>query len=225
MTVRPPPDLESGLANDSDALPPAAIRVLLAHPQAITREGTRHILETEPGFEIVGETGSLAAAAALIEAVNPDVVLLGMGPAESESRTFLRALRNLLADRRVLVLESGVSPKRLSRLGISAWVGGTASPLELVTGLRAAAAGHAVFGNPTTISDDPVAPSNSQPTPRELEVLLLIEQGLNTRDIADRLRTTPRTVHFHVGNLFTKLGAKSRIEMIYVARRRGWLIS
>jgi len=63
----------------------------------------------------------------------------------------------------------------------------------------------------------------SQSTARELEVLTLIERGLTTRAIAEQLQTTTRTVHFHVGNLYAKLGAASRTEMVHLARRRGWL--
>jgi DNA-binding NarL/FixJ family response regulator len=54
-------------------------------------------------------------------------------------------------------------------------------------------------------------------------VLTLVERGLTTRAIPQRLKTSTRTVHFHVGNLFVKLGARSRTEMVYVARQRGWL--
>lgn len=96
------------------------------------------------------------------------------------------------------------------------------TPLELVAGNRAAAEGRQVSGSPTMrlINEDPQL---GHPTPRELEGLTLIEQGMTTRAIAHQLQTTPRTVHFHVGNLFTKLGARSRTEMVHLARRRGWL--
>lgn len=157
----------------------------------------------------------------LVELVRPDVVLLALEPADGESRAQARQLRSLLDATRVLVLEHGLSAQRLNRLGVTAWVGATSSPIELVAAVRATAEGRSVYGNPTSISerDSDVA---RQPTPREREVLTLVEQGLATRAIADRLQTTPRTVHFHIGNLYTKLGASSRTEMVYLARQRGW---
>jgi two-component system NarL family response regulator len=204
-------------------MPPAPVlRVLLTHPSAIVREGTRHILEEEHDFEIVGESPSIALAASQVEALQPDVLLLGLGPDELESRSYVRALRGVLANARVLVLEHGVPPPHLARIGINAWLAANASPVELVTALRAAAGGRPVSGNPTTIGQAEHA-VGMHPTPRELEVLALIEEGLTTRAIAEHLRTTPRTVHFHVGNLFAKLGASSRTEMVHLARRRGWL--
>lgn len=222
MSVRSPLDLESSLRSDSEARSTDIVRVVLADPHAISRSGTRRILEMEHGIEIVGEAVSLAAALSLVEVLGPDVVLLAVSPADLENRTFARQLRGLLDRTQVLVLEHGVSPQRLSRVGVTAWVGGTASPVELVAGVRATAEGRSVYGNPTSISDregDEV----KRPTPREQEVLVLVEQGLATRAIADQLRTTPRTIHFHIGNLYTKLGASSRTEMVYLARQRGWL--
>jgi len=61
------------------------------------------------------------------------------------------------------------------------------------------------------------------PTPRELEVLRLVEQGLTTGEMARRLQRSNRAIQFHVSNLLSKLGARSRTELIHVARKRGWL--
>jgi DNA-binding NarL/FixJ family response regulator len=215
-------EAETVLVTDDGSLPPAPVRVLLAHRHAIVREGTRHILESDSGFEVVGETVSLTTAEPLVGALKPDVLVLGLDPAEVESRTYVRQLRGVLGATRVLVLDYGTPPQRLARLGVTAWIAGTAAPVELVAGIRAAAEGRQVAGSPTMrlASDDPQL---GHPTPRELEVLTLIEQGMTTRAIAQQLQTTPRTVHFHVGNLFAKLGARSRTEMVHLARRRGWL--
>ena len=223
MTSLRSPELEPpGLLEESDASPSIGLRVVLAHRHAIVREGTRRILDLEPGHDIVAETVSLATAAPLIETLKPDVLILGVDPEEVESRTYVRQLRNVLATTRVLVLNDAIPPQRLARLGITGWVASTASPVEVIAGIRAVADGRTVSGTPTTIGD---AQSGvpGHPTPRELEVLALVERGLTTRAIAERLKTTPRTIHFHVGNLFTKLGASSRTEMVHLARRRGWL--
>jgi DNA-binding NarL/FixJ family response regulator len=222
LTIEPE---AGGLLDSTSVPPPASVRVLLALRHAIVREGTRRILEADvssPSFEVVGETVSLTTAVPLLETLKPDVLVLGLDPAEAESRTYLRHLRSVAVNTRILVLDYGLQPQRLTRLGVTGWIAGTASPVELVAGIRATAEGRTVSGSPTTIG----AGDNrmfAHPTPREFEVLTLIEQGLLTRAIAQRLQTTPRTVHFHVGNLFAKLGARSRTELVHLARRRGWL--
>ncbi len=68
-----------------------------------------------------------------------------------------------------------------------------------------------------------VALIQETPTPRELEVLRMIEQGLTNREMAGRFQRSTRAIQFHVSNLLSKLGAHSRTELIHVARKRGWL--
>jgi DNA-binding NarL/FixJ family response regulator len=205
-----------------ESSPSVVLRVLLAHRHALVREGTRHILDVEPGYDVVAETLSLATAASLVEELKPDVLILGVDPEELESRTYVRQLRGILATTRVLVLNDAIPPQRLGRLGVTGWMASTASPVEVIAGIRAVAEGRTVSGSPTTIGAREGGLAE-HPTPRELEVLALVERGLTTRAIAERLQTTRRTIHFHVGNLFTKLGASSRTEMVHLARRRGWL--
>jgi len=198
------------------------VRIVVALRQALAREGTRRILEAQPGFQVVGETITLATAVPLIDALKPDVVLLGVAPEEIDNRTYVRRLRALLASTPVIVLNDSLPPQRLARLGVTGWIGSSASPPELVAAVRAVAEGRLVAGNPTTIGVLREG-AHVHPTSRELEVLALVEQGLTTQAIAEQLKTTRRTVHFHVANLFAKLGANSRTEMVYMARRRGWL--
>lgn len=215
-------DATTGAPPSSEPTAQPRLRVLLAHRQPIVREGTRTILESNEGLEIVGESASLTSALPLIPALQPDVLVLGLDPAEVESRGFVRQVRSVQALTRVLVLDSGVPTRLLAQLGVSGWIASTASTVELVTAIRAAAAGHHIAGNPTLITTPPDG-VRVVPTPRELEVLTLIEQGLPTRAIARELQTTARTIHFHVGNLYAKLGAHSRTELVYLARRQGWL--
>ena len=60
-------------------------------------------------------------------------------------------------------------------------------------------------------------------TPRELEVLPLLAQGLLNKEIADRLDITERTVKFHVSSILGKLGAGNRTEAVSIAAQRGWI--
>jgi DNA-binding NarL/FixJ family response regulator len=211
-----------GLLQADDALPPSRLRILLAHGHAIVREGTRRILETDAGCEVLGETVSLVTALPLLESLKPDILVLGLDSEQLESRAYVKQLRSVLSRTRTLVLNDAIPPQRLARLGVASWIATTASPVEVLAGVRATATGHSVTGEPTRIATrDGGQPGH--PTARELEVLSLVERGLTTRAIADRLHTTTRTIHFHVGNLFVKLGASSRTEMVHLARRRGWL--
>src|SRR5262249_36538746 len=111
----------SGVVHSSDSPPRDVLRVILAHRQPLVREGTRHILESQPGYVVVAETVSLATAAPLIEQFKPDVVVLGLETDEIEARTYIRQLRNVLSSTRVLVLNDVIPPQRLARLGVNGW--------------------------------------------------------------------------------------------------------
>jgi DNA-binding NarL/FixJ family response regulator len=95
----------------------------------------------------------------------------------------------------------------------------TATASELLAAVRAAARAHQL----TLPSGDDLVVIQEAPTPRELEVLRLVEQGLNNREIARRFQRSTRAIQFHVSNLLSKLGVHSRTELIHVARKRGWL--
>jgi len=73
-----------------------------------------------------------------------------------------------------------------------------------------------------TASTAEVAGSGEAPTPRELDVLCLTGEGLSNKAIAQQLRIRERTVRFHIENLFSKLDASSRTEMLVRARQCGW---
>lgn len=66
-------------------------------------------------------------------------------------------------------------------------------------------------------------PDYSHSTPKELEVLRLVAEGQRNQDIARRLGICERTVQFHLGNLFAKLQARSRTELVHRAHQVGWL--
>jgi DNA-binding NarL/FixJ family response regulator len=73
---------------------------------------------------------------------------------------------------------------------------------------------------PFSSSDETVGDG---PTPRELQVLRLAAEGRSNAEIAQELRMSQRTVQFHLANLFAKLDAESRTEMVFLARKRGWI--
>lgn len=206
--------MSSSIAPEPDA---RRLQVVVAHGHPIVREGTRRILEAEPGLAVIAETESLADALPYLETLRPDVLLVGVDPTEAQRSTFLQHLRAAEQMTHVIALDYGAPANPLPLLGSTTWLPGHISPAELIAGIRAVAG-----GRQSALHWRPLEPSG-KPTARELEVLTLVQRGLNTRAIAQHLQTTPRTVHFHVGNLFAKLGARTRTEMVHLARQRGWL--
>ncbi len=139
----------------------------------------------------------------------PDFKVVG----ESDNLTeAMGMMQTLSAD--VLVLVPNVE------LEVAAALPPTATASDLLAAVRVAAQRLTSAARPTV---DDLAVIRETPTRRELEVLRLVEQGLNNREIARRLSRSSRAIQFHVSNMLSKLGVHSRTELIHVARKRGWL--
>ncbi|HET7458267.1 MAG TPA: response regulator transcription factor, partial [Gemmatimonadaceae bacterium] len=123
------------------------------------------------------------------------------------------------------------------RAGVRAVLPRTAGAAEIVLAVEAAAAGlvvlhptlvaalttHAAGATPTPNDNRAVPPPAGAPvlTPREIEVLGMLAEGLGNKQIAPRLGITEHTVKYHVASIFAKLGASSRTEAVMLGARRG----
>jgi DNA-binding NarL/FixJ family response regulator len=205
------------------------IRILLADDHAITREGTRRLLEAEPDLEVIAEAANGEEALRLAEELLPDIIVLDISMPGLSGVQVAEVVRRKLPETRIVILtgyDSEQYARALVRLGVSGYLSKTASCEELAAALRAAHFGQPYF-QPKVVellrgTSGPGA--GDEPTPREMEVLPLVAEGLRNKEIARRLSTSERTVQFHLSNLFCKLQAGSRTELVHLARQRGWLV-
>ncbi len=194
------------------------IRVLVVDDHAVVRGGLRHVLEAEPGFEVVGEAEDARTAVARARALRPDVVLLDI---TMPGGSGLQAVRPILAatpetrvlmlsvhDRREYVVES-------VRAGAHGYLRKDTSPAELRAAVRAVHAGGAFFGAAVAghlgeaLRDEPAATGPDVLTAREREVLLLVARGLTNKQAALQLGIGVRTVETHRDHLMRKLGIRT----------------
>lgn len=204
----------------------SVIRILLADDHAITREGTRRLLEAEPDLQVVAEAADGAETVRLAEDLHPDILLLDISMPRLDGIQVVRALGVTIPTMRIVVLtgyDNRHYVQTLVRLGVKGYLSKATSSSELVAALRAIHAGGTYLQTEIAASRPAEAASPDDPTPRELGVLRLVAEGLRNREIAAQLATSERTVKFHLGNLFGKLQVTSRTEMTAQARRRGWL--
>lgn len=201
------------------------MRILLADDHAITREGTRRLLEAEADLEVIAEAEDGLETLQLAAALVPDVLILDISMPRLHGVQVVRGLESL-SQIRVIVL-TGYDDEHyvetLVRLRVKAYLLKSVSARELVRALRIVHAGGTYFPHQVAQARTRAAGATDAPTPKELEVLRLADEGRKNREIADRLSMSERTVHFHLRNLFEKLRASSRSEMTYLARQRGWI--
>jgi DNA-binding NarL/FixJ family response regulator len=190
-------------------------------------------LDIEPDLQVVGRAGTLAAAEQLITTTAPDVLLLDHRLPDGDGVGAIPRLRALRSRMAVVVLTASTAEHVLVsaiEAGASGFVSKSRGLPELVSAVRAAAAGEAVV-SPEMLSR--LLPrlqrqrngrsGHQALTEREREVLSLVAEGLTNAAIADRLVVSVHTVRNHVANLSAKLGASSKLEALSIAVREGLL--
>lgn len=203
------------------------IRILVADDHPIVREGLVAILSTQPDFEVAGEAGDGEEVVRQVAALRPDVVLLDLEMPGVDGVEALRRLRASGAEVRAIVLTAFDTDERILsavQAGAQGYLLKESPRQEIFNAVRTVHAGGSLL--------QPVVASRllrrvsrgSSPeslTPREVEVLGLLAQGLLNKEIADRLSISERTVKFHVSAILGKLGAGNRTEAVAIAAQRG----
>jgi len=205
------------------------IRVFLVDDHALVRTGLRMILSAETDIQVVGEAESGEDALPLIRRHRPDVVLCDLHlPGISGLEVTERIIRGRLGCRVVIVsvLEDGPLPKRLLDVGASGYVGKGCDARELLSAVRDAVRGKRYLGS--SIAQNMALASvvgGASPfdalSPRELEVAMLLVQGIRQDAIAQRLNLSPKTVNTHKSRLFEKVAVEDTIALARLAARYG----
>lgn len=212
----------------------AAIRVLIVDDQRLVRAGLRMLCESTPDLEVVGEAADGAEAARSAAELAPDVILMDLRMPGVDGITATRHVISARPEAKVLALTTFDDDDHLYPVlaaGAAGFLVKDTSPAELVDAIRRTAAGdfalspHLLRRLVNRAVDaqllDSSPSSDAVPlTPRELEVLPLVVDGLSNQEIADRLHLGVTTVKTHVANLMDKTGAQNRVQLaVYGCRR------
>ncbi|HEY0386273.1 MAG TPA: response regulator transcription factor [Pyrinomonadaceae bacterium] len=212
-------------------------RVLVAATNAVVCAGLESVVKEHAALKLTGSVIGTATLARHVDDLQPDVLLIEADVREDEavlSQLGLDALEHLpfivlLAD----VPQSSRAAAEALRSGVRGLLPRQTTPAEIVAAIEAAAASLFVLHAETLdalLADDPpierIPPSGNGQTlsPREVEVLGMIAEGLGNKTIAWRLGISEHTVKFHVGSIFTKLGATSRTEAVTLGIRQGLIM-
>jgi DNA-binding NarL/FixJ family response regulator len=208
------------------------IRVLIADDHPVFRDGLHALVEAAPDLDFVGEATTGVEAVDLAASGRPAVILMDLRMPELSG---IEATRRILeADPTVGILivtmsEDDESLFAAMRAGARGYIPKDAERGEILSAIRAAAVGEAVFGASIArrVAEFFAAPRSpaAEPFPdlteRENEILELIAQGRSNGDIAGRLGITSKTVRNHVANVFNKLQVADRSQAIVRAREAG----
>ena len=208
------------------------IRVLIADDHTIVRAGVRLLLEAEPDIDVVGEALNGEEAVALVESLQPDVVLMDIAMPVINGLEATRLIKARAPATHVLVLTMHRSDEyffEILKAGASGYVLKAAEANDLISAIHAVARGEA-FLYPTMARqllqdylERVSEPNAAQPplTPREKDILRLLAEGYSNKEIAERLVISLSTVHSHRANLMQKLNLSSYHDLVQYARQRG----
>jgi len=215
------------------------IRVLVAAASPVARAGLESIIAHDPTMIVVGSEGGDVAAtlAEEIATHEPDVLVIE-GALDDELPSVVGEDEHGAHGPAVVILTQDVDSSRaqaLLRTGARSLLPHDASVTEILAAVAAAAAG--LVSMPRVWMTDMLAPPAASRvvarapdvdapvlTPREVEVLRMIAEGLANKQIAGRLGISEHTVKFHVAAVFEKLHASSRAEAVMIGARRGLIV-
>ncbi|MDH5821492.1 response regulator [Luteimonas sp. RD2P54] len=205
------------------------IRVYMVDDHALVRTGMRMILAGEADIEVVGEAESGERALPEIRNLKPDVVLCDLHlPGVSGLEVTERIVKGDYGPRVVVVsvLEDGPMPKRLIEAGASGYVGKGGDAGELLRAVRAVSAGKRYLSS-SIAQNLALSGLDGHDSPfdalsmRELEIAMLLIQGLRQEQIAKRLSVSAKTVNTHKTRMFDKLQIQDTIALARLASQYG----
>jgi two-component system response regulator DevR len=201
------------------------IRVVLVDDHHIVRQGLRSILDPDPRFEVVGEAANGAEALSLVAEQQPDIVLLDLHLPSMGGIELCQRIVQANPEVAVLILTAFMD-RNLVNVGLQAGARGyllkDAENLRLKERLLSVVEGHTALD--PRAADILVENVRQRPAQalnlREMEILRLIAQGLTNREIGEQLHLSENTVKGYVKNILSRLGARNRIEAVFLARER-----
>ncbi len=209
-------------------------RVLIVDDHTIVRDGISSLLALAGDIEVVGEAANGREGLEKVSKLLPDVVLMDISMPIMGGLEAIPRIRKEFPETKILVLTQYDDKEHVFpaiQAGANGFISKTAASSELTSGVRAVAAGESYLSPAIAklfVEDyQRVAPIEDKSDPykeltdRERETLKLVVEGYKTRQIAEMLAITPKTVEAHKTSLMNKLGIHSNLELVKYALRRG----
>jgi DNA-binding NarL/FixJ family response regulator len=223
----------------ADAEPIAPIKVLVCDDQPLIRTGFTTIIDAQPDLEVVGSCGDGRAAVDLARRLEPDVVVMDvrMPVLDGIEATRLLAGAGVEHPAKVLVVTTFNLDEYVYealRAGASGFLLKDAPPALLLDGIRTVAGGASLLAPEVTrrlvgrfaerIRPAGGTAGGSVLTPRELDVLRLVAEGMSNAEVAATLVLSQETVKTYVSRILTKLDLRDRVQIVVHAYRHGLVI-
>jgi len=200
------------------------ITVLLVDDHALVRRGFRRLLEDDPEISVVGEASTADEAVALASALTPRVVVMDCAMPGANGLVATRQIVERMPGAAVLMLSMHAEDTLVRQAldaGAKGYVLKNALDLDLAAAVKRVAGGEQVLDPRLTAGPALQGERGRRLTPRELEVLQFICDGLSNKAIAARLSLSVNTVAVHRANIMNTLGVHKTAELVVYALQHG----
>jgi DNA-binding NarL/FixJ family response regulator len=209
------------------------LRILIADDHEVVRQGVRAILETQPGWSIVAETGDGLTAVEEAQKVRPDIALLDISMPQLNGLETTRQILKVLPETQILILtmhESNELVQDVLAAGARGYVLKTDAKRDLVSAVRSLSEGRPFFtskvaemvlegyrqrGGPAGVT----VSAREQLTSRERQIVQLLAEGKSSKEIASALDISVKTADTHRANIMRKLNVHSLADLVRYAIR------
>ncbi len=209
-------------------------KVLIVDDHAIVRDGICSLLALAGDMEVVGEAANGMEGLEKVGKLLPDVVLMDIAMPIMGGLEAIRRIHKEFSEIKILVLTQYDDRDHVFpaiQAGANGFISKTAASSELTSGIRAVFAGESYLSpsiaklfvedyQRVALTEDKIDPYE-QLTDRERDILKLVVEGYKTRQIAEMLIITPKTVEGHKTSLMRKLGIHNKLDLVKYALRRG----
>ncbi len=204
------------------------VRVILADDHPVVRSGLVALLAAKDGIDVVAEAGDGQECLAAVERLGPDVVLMDLRMPRLDGAAATAAITSAHPATKVVVLttyDEDADIVRAVEAGAVGYLLKDSGADQIARAVRDAARGETVLAPrmATTLMNHLRAPSGPPLSPREIEVLGGVGEGLSNAEIGRRLHITEATVKTHLVRAFAKLGTQDRTRAVLEAMRAGYL--
>ena len=210
--------------------------ILIIDDHPLFREGLKAIIERDNRFEVVGEAGNGREGLRLAKELKPDLALVDMSLPDQSGIQLTRELKNASLKTRIMMITMHSKVDYIVKAfqaGATGYVVKESASERLLQGMDTVLKGE--YFMDSSVSHKVVKKLMQFPekgakitdasydtlTPREQEIMVLLAEGLSSKEIADKLFISPKTVDNHRSNIFRKLNLHSVIELIRYAARLG----
>ncbi len=209
------------------------IRVLVVDDHEMVREGLMAMLQSEPDFDVVGQTGRGAEVVDLVEATRSDVVLLDARLPDVSGVEVCRRLTQSHPEVAVVILTTYTDPDLVQeciQAGARGYVVKDVERFSLKESIRAVYRGQSVLAPQVAgpvieraRTRQPAVSRRAALSASQVSILRLISRGHSNREIAAEVHLSENTVKTHVQEIFRKLGVRNRVEAAILAGKSGWI--